>query len=66
MTPTKRLRFLHSRQIDGSPKAGTARPVEMIITAVRRGQVYYDRADSPRPRGAFVIDADRFSSIVRP
>jgi hypothetical protein len=54
--------FTHARQITGSPKAGTARPVLMEITAVRRGSVYY------RPAGTtgsgWVIERDRLDSII--
>jgi hypothetical protein len=69
MTPAVGDRFLHARQIDGSPKAGTATPVEMIITSVRRGNVYYMRADAydagQAMRGTWYVAVDKFTSIVK-
>jgi hypothetical protein len=66
--PAKGDRFLHARQIDGSPKTGTARPVEMVVTAVRRSTVYYTRADAYDKgdrKPAWYVDINRFPSIVR-
>jgi hypothetical protein len=64
-TPAKGLRFLHSRQIDGSPKAGTASPVEMEVTAVRRGIVYFRRADYPGTKAAWCIEVSLFHTVAK-
>ena len=64
INPRKGLTFLHARRIDGSPKAGTATPVEMVVTTVRQGTVYYGRADVEQPRGDWYIAVADFDSIV--
>lgn len=40
-TPTAGRRFEHARYIQGSPKAGTARPDVCTVTRVTAGTVYY-------------------------
>jgi hypothetical protein len=57
------MRFEHSRQITGSPKAGTAKPVVMEITRTAGRRVWY------RPVGTkgtgFVADVDKMEGLVK-
>jgi hypothetical protein len=61
-TPRRGMRFEHSRQITGSPKAGTAKPVVMEITRTAGRRVWYRPVDT---KGAgFVASADDFERLV--
>lgn len=63
-TPKRGLRFLHARRITGSPKAGTAQPVEMTVTRVTATAVYYRHSDAPGSVSTY-IDRDRFDTVVK-
>lgn len=56
------LRFAHSRRITGSPKAGTARPEEYVVTRVTSTTVYY----RPSSGGTSTYtDRSRFADVVK-
>lgn len=61
---TRGDRFEHARQIDGSPKAGTARPVVMVVTAVTRRAIYYRREDATATGAAWYSTPAAFESVV--
>lgn len=59
ITPRRGLRFVHARMLD----AATGRPLELVVTAVRRGVVYYRGADGC---GSWRCDVERFAEKVQP
>lgn len=60
--PAVGLRFAHSRRIEGSPKAGTARPAEYVVTRVAQGTAYYRPASGGT---SSYIAVERFPSVVK-
>lgn len=54
--------FLHARRITGSPKAGTARPVEMTVTRVTATTVYYRPSDGG---SCWSVGRDAFPASVK-
>jgi hypothetical protein len=64
MTPKVGMRFLHARQItrDSSPKSpGGAIPEACVVTAVRRGSVYFTNSTGFKS----VVPRHRFAEIVK-
>lgn len=59
MEPSRGMRFTHARQVDRD-----RRPVRMIVTAVRDGEVFYC-PDDGESKGLYRISVDRFPEIVR-
>lgn len=62
-TPARGMRFVHARQITGSPKAGTARPVVMEITRTAGHRVWYRPVDTKGT--GFVASADELERLVK-
>lgn len=56
------MRFESRRMIEGSPKAGTARPVVCTVTMVRAGIVWY--RTGPSGRANWRHDLDRFDTVA--
>lgn len=56
------MRFEHARQITGSPKAGTAKPVVMRITRVTSYGIYYCCDEDGR--GRWVVEPERIDAVV--
>jgi hypothetical protein len=57
-------RFEHARQIDGSPKAGTARPVVMELTRVSDLSFWYRRADNLGAPASWVAERSKADTVV--
>lgn len=61
MTPKAGQRFEHAHYIQGSPKAGTARPDICTVTRVAAGTVYYRTETGMKMKQ----DIERFAASVK-